>query len=139
MITPQLQAAADALIEAGIKAIYISLPIGDDSDKEMKAKAYRLAELIGDMGFIPLNPHEIALSVKNRKAQPNYANFMAQDLWIMCDQADAVMLVDGWLGSPGCKVEAYTAKTCGKIIIDEEFRQREKFKTLKVKFELDSI
>lgn len=138
MITEKMQEAASDLKQNGVRSIYVSVPISGDSDNFYKHKSLRIEEMLEDLGFVVLNPHKIALTVNIRVPQPTYSDYMAQDFWIMLTQADAVLLVDGWLESKGCKAEAFTAHVCQKIIIDEQLRQREQYKMFEVKFQLET-
>ena len=58
----------------------------------------------------------------------------AADLQALCERADAILLVDEWSGSRGCRCEAFVAHTCGKTMLNEKLEEPADYKSMNIIF-----
>lgn len=121
---------AKALLDRGVKTIYISYPMTHDAEGKSLRKADRIHSELEDLGFQVINPGAISREVQFRKMQPEYHHYMAADLQALCERADAILLVDEWSGSRGCRCEAFVAHTCGKTMLNEKLEEPADYKSM---------
>lgn len=130
MNTEQLKPAAKALQEREIKSIYLSYPMTHDNEGKSLRKADKIHSVLEDLGFQVINPGVISREVQFRKMQPEYHHYMAADLQALCERADAILMVDEWSGSRGCRCEAFVAYTCGKTMLNEKLEEPADYKSM---------
>ena len=94
--------------------IYISGPMSGVEDYNYE-RFYDVAYLLRNKGNEVLNPAE------NNPEPPTYENFMAMSLK-QVEACDVVVLLEGWMSSPGARDEVAHAKLHGKeIMLVEQF------------------
>lgn len=121
---------AKTLLDRGVKSIYLSYPMTHDSEGKSLRKADKIHSELEDLGFQVINPGAISREVQFRKMQPEYHHYMAADLQALCERADAILLVDEWSGSRGCRCEAFVAHTCGKTMLNEKLEEPADYKSM---------
>ena len=121
---------AKALLDRGIKNIYLSYPMTHDDEGKSQRKADKLHAALEDCGLNVINPGAISREVQFRKPMPEYHHYMAADLHALCERADAILLVDEWSGSRGCRCEAFVAHTCGKVMLNEKLEEPADYKSM---------
>lgn len=121
---------AKTLLDRGVKNIYLSYPMTHDSEGKSLRKADKIHSELEYLGFQVINPGAISREVQFRKLQPEYHHYMAADLQALCERADAILLVDEWSGSRGCRCEAFVAHTCGKTMLNEKLEEPADYKSM---------
>lgn len=92
--------------------LYISGPMSGYED--LNASAFnQTANRLREEGHIVANPIELDGRQKNGR----YAEYLMRDLRIVAEEVDALVMLTGWEGSRGAKLEAYTAKMFGKPLL----------------------
>lgn len=98
-----------------MKKVYISLPISGQNLDDVLKRIQEASELLIAKGYIPVSPLEI---------QPDldapYSILMGNDIAALLE-SDAVLLLDGWENSKGCRLEKQAAKIYHKPILIKEF------------------
>ena len=90
--------------------IYISGPISGQDELEV-SRAFALAKkLVTEAGHTPVSPLDNGLP---RTA--SYQQHLLEDFRLLLD-ADAILLLYGWRGSKGCRMENSIATNMGKIV-----------------------
>lgn len=90
--------------------IYISGPI-TGQDKEAVGRAFAEAKrVIAEAGHTPVSPTDNGLP-----ASAAYEEHLLADFGLLLS-CDAIMLLYGWRGSKGCRMENCIASNMGKII-----------------------
>ena len=125
---------AKTLLDRGVKSIYLSYPMTHDSEGKSLRKADKIHSELEDLGFQVINPGAISREVQFHKMQPEYHHYMAADLHALCERADAILLVDEWSGSRGCRCEAFVAHTCGKTMLNEKLEEPADYKSMNIIF-----
>ncbi len=125
-----LKPAAKALQEREIKSIYLSYPMTHDSEGKSANKAAKIRIVLDALGFNVIDPLHISKQVQENKHVPEYHHYMAADLQALCERADAILLVDEWSGSRGCRCEAFVAHTCGKTMLNEKLEEPADYKSM---------
>lgn len=86
--------------------IYISLPITGKDMASVEASIERAKEAITEKGHTPVSPID-------QDTTQDYATLMGNDIKELL-QCDAVVFLDGWKESKGCRLENAAAKIYGK-------------------------
>lgn len=98
-----------------MKKVYISLPISGRNLDDVRHDIKEASELLKAQGYIPVSPLEI---------QPDlnapYSILMGNDIAALLE-SDAMLLLDGWENSKGCRLEKQVAKIYHKPIFIKEF------------------
>lgn len=90
--------------------IYISLPITGHDIEEVEARCIYASGVIQANGHTPVSPLEVSPD-----HDATYAKHMGNDIAaLLC--CDAVVFLDGWRESKGCRLEHAAAKIYNKII-----------------------
>lgn len=79
--------------------IYISLPITDHDIEEVEARCIFAKAVIEKKGHIPVSPLDVSPD-----PAATYAQHMGNDIAALLE-CDAVVLLDGWATSKGCRLE----------------------------------
>lgn len=99
-----------------MKTIYISGPMKNMTDGNMQAFDEAEKQL-KQLGFDVLNPHAISEIVNMRFFEigkiPEYEDYLREDIIQMLTNCDAVLVLPGWRGSKGSKLEIANALACG--------------------------
>ena len=99
-----------------MKTIYISGPMKNMTDGNMQAFDEAEKQL-KQLGYEVLNPHKIAEEVNLRFFEmgkiPEYEDYLREDIIQMLAKCDAVLVIPGWRGSKGSKLEIANALACG--------------------------
>lgn len=99
-----------------MKTIYISGPIKNMTDGNMDAFD-KAEKQLKQLGFDVLNPHAISEIVNMRFFEigkiPEYEDYLKEDIIQMLAKCDAVLVLPGWRGSKGSKLEIANALACG--------------------------
>lgn len=105
-----------------MKTIYISLPISghEDTYEERLLDAIDWCEKEHPDTRI-ITPNHIASYVDRfsmlKGLNMGYADYLLSDLQFIMDDADAILMCDGWEESRGCRIEHMVAKEFGKEVI----------------------
>lgn len=92
--------------------IYISLPITGHDIEQVEASCIFAKAVIEDKGHTPVCPLDL-----DHRDPDNYEAVIGTDITaLLC--CDAILLLDGWRRSRGCRLERYAAKVYGKHIFD---------------------
>lgn len=95
--------------------IYISLPITGHDIKDVEQRIRRAKEVLRDLGHEPVSPLDPA--VNNDRSKP-YGVLLGNDIAALLT-CDAVLLLDGWMSSKGCRLEMEAALIYKKEILFE--------------------
>ena len=99
-----------------MKTIYISGPMKNMTDGNMPAFDEAEKQL-KEMGYETLNPHKIGEELNIRFFEmgkiPEYEDYLREDIIQMLTKCDAVLVLPGWRGSKGSKLEIANALACG--------------------------
>lgn len=122
-----MNAKTQTLQLAGIKTIYLSYPMTNDTDGFIGSKMKQLEEWLVAASFNVFNPENLSKQVDyildSQGKNPRYRDYMAFDLMSLCHHCDAILLADEWKQSQGCRCEAFTAHTCEIMMLDERLTQ----------------
>lgn len=80
--------------------IYIAGPITGFMDMN-KPKFKKVADNLINMGFVPINPHDLDKPGDEAMTHPQY---MRRDIKVMCD-CDGAVFMPGWEYSAGARLE----------------------------------
>lgn len=98
-----------------MKKVYISLPISGRDLDDVRAQIEEASKLLRVHGYIPVSPLEI---------QPDlnapYSVLMGNDIKALLE-CDAIIFLDGWEKSKGCKLEHCAATLYNKPMFIKEF------------------
>ena len=93
--------------------VYISLPITGHDIEEVEARCIFAKSVLKKKGHTPVSPLDVS---DNPNA--SYAENMGRDISALLE-CDAVVFLDGWRVSPGCRLEHAAAKIYNKLITYE--------------------
>lgn len=96
------------------KRIYLSMPISGYDIDERRATALRKKHELEALGFVVTNPLENGLPVN----AGTYAH-MKRDFQLLLE-CDAILMMERWLHSAGCKVEFDVATAIGLDVFFED-------------------
>lgn len=99
--------------------VYISAPISGCDLDERKGAFLRMEKILRERGYDVFNP----LGEKNHVDGLSTHEYMRQDISALLT-CDAIILLDGWNKSAGCKCELDVAVACG---LDVWFEKTEAF------------
>ena len=88
--------------------IYISLPITGHDFEEVEARSIFAAGVIEKKGHEAVSPLDVSPD-----PDATYAQHMGNDIAVLLE-CDAVVLLDGWKASKGCRLEVEAATIYGK-------------------------
>ena len=92
---------------------YISLPITGHDIEEVEASCIYASGVIQAKGHTPVSPLDVSPD-----PDATYAEHMGNDIEaLLC--CDAVVFLDGWRESKGCRLEHAAAKIYNKLITYE--------------------
>ncbi len=91
--------------------IYISLPITGHDLAEARERAEKAKTEIEANGHTPVSPLDLCTD-----PSATYSEHMGRDIATLLE-CDAVMFLDGWRASLGCRLEHAAADIYGKILI----------------------
>lgn len=96
--------------------IYISLPITDKDENVQREKAKEAVRAIKALGHEAKNPFDVMPPewLVGKKA---YAYYMGRDIEQLLN-CDAVLLLDDWEKSKGCRLEQHAAMIYGLRVYD---------------------
>lgn len=98
-----------------MKKVYISLPITGRSLDDVRTQIDEVSKLLRAHGYVPVSPLEI---------QPDlnapYSELMGNDIKALLE-CDAVIFLDGWEKSKGCRLEHQAANIYHKPMFIKEF------------------
>ena len=93
--------------------VYISLPITGHDIEEVEASCIYASGVIQAKGHTPVSPLDVSPD-----PDATYAEHMGNDIeTLLC--CDAVVFLDGWRESKGCRLEHAAAKIYNKLITYE--------------------
>lgn len=93
--------------------VYISLPITGHDIEEVEANCIYASGVIQAKGHTPVSPLDVSPD-----PDATYAEHMGDDIEaLLC--CDAVVFLDGWRESKGCRLEHAAAKIYNKLITYE--------------------
>lgn len=98
-----------------MKKVYISLPISGHNLNDVRRRIEDVSELLKSKGYIPVSP----LEVQSNLNAP-YSELMGNDIKALLE-CDAIILLDGWENSKGCRLEKYAASLYNKPVFIKEF------------------
>lgn len=113
---------ANHLLTQGLFRIYLITPIRIPDDIETIKNINRLYSVLSECGFMVFSPLDIAVSLysyKNTKLL-SYTDLLAQNLFILSSQADAVVLLNASIEHSDCRTTLAVAYHCKKPILDEK-------------------
>ncbi|MFT0409887.1 DUF4406 domain-containing protein [Bacteroides thetaiotaomicron] len=97
-----------------MKKVYISLPISGHNLNDVRRRIEDVSELLKSKGYIPVSP----LEVQSNLNAP-YSELMGNDIKALLE-CDAIILLDGWENSKGCRLEKYAASLYNKPVFIKE-------------------
>lgn len=133
MISPELQEAANYMKLAGIKSVYISIPM-DEDDAEKTCN--KIESMLLEFEFEVFNPFKMEETYKLFILNPS-TNKEAENIYILAGKADALLLAPNWASDKFCRLDALLAATFGKMIIDHDLLKLDKIGPGNVKFKYD--
>ena len=99
-----------------MKTIYISGPMKNITDGNMQAFD-KAEKRLKELGYETLNPHKIGeeLNIKFFEIGkvPTYEDYLREDIIQMLAKCEKVLVLPGWRGSKGSKLEIANALACG--------------------------
>ena len=99
-----------------MKTIYISGPMKNIPDGNMQAFDEAEKQL-KQRGYEVINPHKKCEELNIRFFKigkvPTYEDYLREDIIHMLEKCDAVLVLPGWRGSKGSKLEIANALACG--------------------------
>ena len=95
--------------------VYISLPITGHDIEQVEERIDRAKKVLREMGHDPVSP--LDPEVNNDHTKP-YNVLLGNDISALLT-CDAVLLLDGWTASRGCRLEMEAAQIYGKKIYFE--------------------
>jgi hypothetical protein len=99
-----------------MKTIYISGPMSNTPNSNFEAFD-KAEKQLKQLGFDVLNPHKICEELNVRFFEmgkvPEYEDYLKEDIIQMLSKCDKVLVLPGWRGSKGAKLEIATAIACG--------------------------
>ena len=106
--------------EQEMKTIYISGPMKNMADGNLEAFDEAEKQL-KQLGYDVLNPHKICEEVNMRFFEmgkvPEYEDYLKEDIIQMLSKCDKVLVLPGWRGSKGAKLEIANAIACGLDVV----------------------
>ena len=103
-----------------MKTIYISGPMSNTPNSNLEAFDEAEKQL-KQLGFDVLNPHKICekLNIKffEMGKSPEYEDYLKEDIIQMLSKCDTVLVLPGWRGSKGSKLEIANAIACGLDVV----------------------
>jgi hypothetical protein len=103
-----------------MKTIYISGPMKNMTDGNLEAFDEAEKQL-KQLGFDVLNPHKICEKLNIRFFEmgkvPEYEDYLKEDIIQMLSKCDKVLVLPGWRGSKGSKLEIANAIACGLDVV----------------------
>lgn len=135
MIPDSIQNEAHALKLDGVSSIYIIIPQEHDSI-DMQAKEQRLFEMLRDLEFRNINSRR---KMKQFNSVLSENHFNCECYNEIMRGSGAVLIADEWTGDIECRIEVLLALRAGKHMLNEKLIKAEKFNTVNVKFQYDSI
>ena len=91
--------------------VYISLPITGHDIEEVEARCIFAKAVLEKKGHAPVSPLDVS-----DNPDASYAEHMGRDISaLLC--CDAVVFLEGWEASRGCRLEHAAAEIYGKRII----------------------
>lgn len=91
--------------------VYISLPITGHDIEEVEARCIFAKAVLEKKGHTPVSPLDVS-----DNPDASYAEHMGRDISALLE-CDAVVFLDGWEASRGCRLEHAAAEIYGKRII----------------------
>lgn len=98
-----------------MKKVYISLPISGHNLDDVRKRIQEASELLRAKGHIPVSPLEVQTDLN-----APYSELMGNDIKALLE-CDAIILLDGWENSKGCRLEKYAASLYHKPVFIKEF------------------
>lgn len=95
--------------------VYISLPITGHDIKDVERRIGQAKEALRALGHEPVSP--LDPEVNDDRSKP-YGVLLGNDIAALLT-CDAVLLLDGWTASRGCRLEMEAAQIYGKKIYFE--------------------
>ncbi len=99
-----------------MEMIYISGPMKNMTDGNLEEFDKAEKQLV-KLGYSVLNPHKICEELNVRFFEmgkvPEYEDYLKEDIIQMLSKCDKVLVLPGWRGSKGAKLEIATAIACG--------------------------
>jgi nucleoside 2-deoxyribosyltransferase len=103
-----------------MKTIYISGPMSNIPNSNLEAFDEAEKQL-KQLGFNVLNPHKICEELNIRFFEmgkiPEYEDYLKEDIIQMLSKCDTVLVLPGWRGSKGSKLEIANAIACGLDVV----------------------
>lgn len=135
MIPDSIQEQVHALKLDGVRNIFIIIP--QEHDKiDMQAKEQRLFEMLRDLEFFHINSRR---KIKQMISVQTDNIIDSECFHEIIRGSDAVLIADEWTGANECRIEVLLALRAGKHMLNEKLIKAEKFNTVNVKFQYDSI
>lgn len=91
--------------------VYISLPITGHPLKDVEHRIERAKEVLRGLGHEPVSPLDVS-----DNPDATYAEHMGRDITALLE-CDAILFLEGWKASKGCRLEHTAAEIYGKRII----------------------
>lgn len=98
-----------------MKKVYISLPISGQNLDDVLKRIQEASELLIAKGYIPVSPLEVQTDLN-----APYSELMGNDIKALLE-CDAIILLDGWENSKGCRLEKYAASLYRKPVFIKDF------------------
>ena len=103
-----------------MKTIYISGPMSNTPNSNLE-EFDKAEKQLKQLGFDVLNPHKICEEVNMRFFEmgriPEYEDYLKEDILQMLSKCDKVLVLNGWRGSKGAKLEIANAIACGLDVV----------------------
>jgi len=100
--------------------IYISGPMTGIQDSNLQAFDHAESQL-SSKGYDVLNPHKISEQVNlkffDMGRVPEYEDYLKEDIIQMLAKCAKVLVLPGWRGSKGSKLEIANALACGLDVV----------------------
>ena len=103
-----------------MKTIYISGPMSNTPNSNLEAFD-KAEKQLKQLGFNVLNPHKICEELNTKFSgmgkSPEYEDYLKEDIIQMLSKCDKVLVLPGWRGSEGSKLEIANAIECGLDVV----------------------